>query len=74
MDLASLIEDAVERFGRWDAEPTIQEKKPQAEDGMDADSSDEESEDEDEDMVSANHLTIKTHLTLALYSSQVPCQ
>jgi U3 small nucleolar RNA-associated protein 20 len=72
VDLASLIEDAVERFGRWDAQPTISEKKSQAEDGMDAESSDEESEDEDEDMVSANLRESEHNLTFRLIQLTSP--
>lgn len=52
MDLASLIDDAVERFGRWDIQPEATETKAASEDGMDNDSANElESDDEDVDMV-----------------------
>lgn len=53
MDLASLIDDAVERFGRWDVVADTTASKAASEDGMDSDPADEQdSDDEDEDMVS----------------------
>jgi hypothetical protein len=54
--LASLLEDAVERFGKWDIQSAqVAAKAPASDDGMDAESSDvEQEEDVDEDMVRAD--------------------
>jgi hypothetical protein len=51
-----LLEDAVERFGKWDIQSAqVAAKAPASDDGMDAESSDvEQEEDVDEDMVRAD--------------------
>lgn len=77
VDLASLIEDAVERFGRWDAAagPMAKATRSLHEDGMDADSADEDPEDgEDDDMVSRALFWLILFANRCSRRLQAPCQ